>query len=77
MQSHLSCVWIYVTPWTVAPSPLCPCDSPGKNSRVGCYTFPQGIFQTQGLNPLSLMAGALEAGSLSLVSPGKSAIIFF
>ena len=26
-------------------------DSPGKNTRVGCHVFLQGIFPTQGLNP--------------------------
>ena len=25
-------------------------DSPGKNTRVGCYALLQGIFPTQGLN---------------------------
>ena len=31
--------------------PLCPWDSPGKNTGVGCHAFLQGIFLTQGLNP--------------------------
>ena len=26
-------------------------DSPGKNTRVGCHAFLQGIFPTQGSNP--------------------------
>ena len=30
---------------------LCPRDSPGKNTRVGCYAFLQGIFSTQVSNP--------------------------
>ena len=30
---------------------LCPWDSPGKNSAVGCHALLQGIFPTQGLNP--------------------------
>ena len=29
---------------------LCPWDSPGKNTGVGCHAFLQGIFQTQGSN---------------------------
>ena len=29
---------------------LCPQDSPGNNTGVGCYFFLQGIFPTQGLN---------------------------
>ena len=34
------------TPWL-----LCPWDSPGKNTGVGCYFLLQGIFPTQGSNP--------------------------
>ena len=30
---------------------LCPRDSPGKNTRVGCQALLQGIFPTQGPNP--------------------------
>ena len=30
---------------------LCPWDSPGKNTEVGCHVLLQGIFPTQGSNP--------------------------
>ena len=30
---------------------LCPWDSPGKSTGVGCHFLLQGIFLTQGLNP--------------------------
>ena len=30
---------------------LCPCNSPGKNTGVGCYSLFQGIFLTQGSIP--------------------------
>ena len=30
---------------------LCPWDSPGNNTGVGCQFHPQGIFPTQGSNP--------------------------
>ena len=30
---------------------LCPWNSPGKNARVSCHAFLQGIFPNQGLNP--------------------------
>ena len=33
---------------------LCPWDSPGKNTRVGCHCLLQGIFPTQGFNPSPL-----------------------
>ena len=31
--------------------PLCPWDSPGKNTWVGCHALLQGIVLTQGSNP--------------------------
>ena len=30
---------------------LCPWDSPGNDTGVGCHVLLQGIFLTQGLNP--------------------------
>ena len=33
------------------PGLLCPWDSPGKNTGVGCHALLQGIFPTQGSNP--------------------------
>ena len=41
----------FVTPWNVLARLLCPGDSPGKNTRVGCHLLLQGIFPTQGSNP--------------------------
>ena len=36
---------------TLQPTrPLCPWDSLGNNTGVGCHALPQGIFPTQGLN---------------------------
>ena len=34
------------------PRPLCPQDSPGENTGVGCQALLQGIFLTQGSNQL-------------------------
>ena len=31
-------------------SSVCPWNSPGKNTGMGCHLLLQGIFQTQGLN---------------------------
>ena len=39
-----------VTPWTVAHQALCPLNSPGKNTGVGCHSLLQETFPTQGLN---------------------------
>ena len=38
-------------PMDCSPRLLCPWDSPGKNTGVGCHFLLQGIFPTQGLNP--------------------------
>ena len=47
----LSRVWLFATPWTVATRLLCPWNSPGKNTGVGCcHFFLQGIFLTQRSN---------------------------
>ena len=48
MLRHFSRVWLFVTLWTVAHQLLCPWDSPGKDTVVGCHALLQGIFQTQG-----------------------------
>ena len=36
------CVQLFVTPWTGGL--LCPKDSPGKNTGVGCHALLQGSF---------------------------------
>ena len=48
----LRCFWLFVTPWTVCTRLLCPLNFPGKNTGVGCHFLRQGIFLTQGLNPV-------------------------
>ena len=37
--------------WIPSTGLLCPWDSPGKNTRVGCHALLQGIFPTQVQNP--------------------------
>ena len=37
--------------WTVAHRVLCPWNSPGKNTGVGCHSLLQGLFPAQGSNP--------------------------
>ena len=49
--SVTSAVSDFATLWTVAQLQfLCPWDSPGKNSGVGCHFFLQGIFPSLGSN---------------------------
>ena len=64
----LSCIQLFVTPWTVPARLLCPWGSPGKNTGVGCHSFLQGIFQTQGSNSCLLR---WQADSLPLNNQGS------
>ena len=52
---------------------LCPWDSPGKNTGVGCHPLPQGIFLIQGSNSglLSLLHCHLESLSSILIKSKK------
>ena len=50
---------------------LCPWDSLGKNTRVGCHALLQGISPTQGLNPCLFRLLHWQAGSLPTAPPGK------
>ena len=52
---------------------LCPWDSPGKNTGVGCQAFLQGIFPAQVLNSSLLHLLHWQAGSLPLAPPGMQA----
>ena len=46
--SRFSRVRLFATSRTIARQALCPYDSPGKNTGVGCHALHQGIFPTQG-----------------------------
>ena len=50
---------------------LCPWDSLGKNTGVGCHALLQGIFPTQGLNPRLLH---WQVDSLLLSYQGSPAV---
>ena len=50
---------------------LCPWDSPGKSTGVGCHALLQGIFPTQGLNPPLLTSPALAGGFFTTSTPWK------
>ena len=58
----------------LATRPLCPWDSPGENTRVGCHALLQGIFPTQGLNPCLLPFLHCRWDSLPLSNPGSPKI---
>ena len=69
MLSVFSHVWLFVTLWT--SKLLCPWDSPGKNTGVGCHFLLQGIFLTQGSDPRLLRLLHWRAGSLPLAPLGR------
>ena len=49
-----SCLAVFDSLWPLGLQPsrlLCPWDSPGKKTGVGCYALLRGIFPTQGSNP--------------------------
>ena len=50
---------------------LCPLDSPGKNTGVGCRILFQGIFLIQGSNQLLLGLQHWQVSFLPLAPPGK------
>ena len=66
--SHFSCVSLWPHGLQTARF-LCPCDSPGKNTGVGCYAPFQRIFPIQGLTPHLLHLLDRQAGSLPLAPP--------
>ena len=53
-RNVLSCSVMSNSSWPHGLKPariLCSWDSPGKNTRVGCFVLLQGIFPMQGSNP--------------------------
>ena len=69
MECVCECVPLFCTSWTIALRLLCPWDSPGKNTGVGCHFLLQKIFLTQGSNLrlLHWQVGSLPADE----PPGK------
>ena len=51
LKESVGCIRLFMTTWTMPARFLCPWDSPGKNTGVGCHALLQGIFLTQGSNP--------------------------
>ena len=73
-----SVVFDSLQPYGLQPTGLlCPWDSLGKNTAVGCHALLQGIFLTQGQNPRlsSLLCG--EEDSLPPALPGKIPTVLY
>ena len=64
-------VWLFATPWTARL--LCPWNSPGKNSEVGCHFLLQGNLPNPGIEPESPI---LQAHSLPSEPPGFEKSLF-
>ena len=63
--SRFSPVQLFTTPWTVTHQAPLSMGFSGKNIGVGCCTFLQGIFLTQGSNPLPFHLLHWQVGSLA------------
>ena len=75
MPSRFSRVQLLAALWAVAQQALCPWDSPGKNTGVGCHALLQGLFLTQRLNLGLLRLLHWQAGSLLLAPPEKPKVL--
>ena len=76
LLSFFSPVQLFATLWTVACQDCNPPgssvqDSPGKNTAMGCHALLQGIFLTQGSNPVSLMSPVLAGRFFTTSASGK------
>ena len=67
----LSCVQVFVTPWTIAHQAPLPMGFPRWEYWVACHFLLQGIFSTQELNPLSPTSPALQVDFLPDEPLGK------
>ena len=61
-----------VRPYGLQPARvLCPCDSPGWNTGVGCYSLLQGICLIRDQTRVSYVYLHWQVGSFLLIPPGK------
>ena len=67
----LSSVWLFATLWTAVHELLCPWDSPGRRTGVGCHALLQG-----GWNSGLLESPALQADSWPTEPPRKPSLIW-
>ena len=68
----LTCIRLFVTPWTVARQAPWLWNSPGKITGVSCYVLLQEILPTQGSNPRLLHLLHWQGGSLAPSGKPKS-----
>ena len=68
----LSCVWFFVTPWTVAHQALLSIEFSRQDYQSGLPLPTLRDPPNLGTEPVSLASPALQEDSLSLVPPGKT-----
>jgi len=74
MLSHLSCIWLFVTPWTIAHQPPLSMEFSRQayyHASMGYHALLQGIFLTQGSNLCLLCLLYWQVGSLPVAASGK------
>ena len=71
VHSLCTCVWLFVTPWTVAHQAPLSMGFSRQEYWSGLPCPPPGDLPKPGIEPGSLMSPALVADSLPLVPPGK------
>ena len=69
--SHFSHFPLFVTLWTIAHQVPLSMGFFRKDTGVGCHFLLQGVFQTQGSNPLLMWLLHWQTGFLPLAPPGK------
>ena len=62
MLSHFSCVWLFVTPWTVACQPPLSMGFSRQEHWSGLPCPPPGDLPNPGVEPVSLTSSALAGG---------------
>ena len=68
-------VWLFVTPWTIAPRLPCSWNFPGKNTEAG-WPFPilRGLPEPE-IEPMSLASSAVTRGFSTAEPPGKPQVL--
>ena len=69
--AHLSCVWLFVTPWTVTCQVPLSMGFPRQEHWSGLPCPPLGYLLNPGMEPMSPASRALEADSLPLCHLGS------
>ena len=73
-MKSLSRVQLFATPWTVAHQALCPWDSPGKNTGVGCHFLLQGDRKANLVSDIQSQEQLKEKKQLEMFRPAQCSL---